>query len=399
MNMRPVILLGVASLCSCLAIDQPIYRLMQDSQARASLQSDHQQPAAKPAPWPVQLEMRVPFEPTAFPSEGRIYLMYELHLTNFGTAPIYLSRIEVLDADAAAAPVVTFDTDQLETMLQPLGGKTLPDPKARLLIGDGQSAIAFMSIALDRGSHIPDRLLHHVITTDSVAEGAVIGTHHTELHVLGAPVEGTNWLAADGPSNDQDNHHRRGVVILDGRAVDSRRYAIDWKQIKDDVSFSGDPREVRSYYSYAKPVLAVADGRVVTARDGLPDNVPGHGESFHPAVPITIETVAGNTITIDLGGGQFAHYMHLQPGSLRVKKGDRVRRGQQLARIGASGDAREPHLHFEVTTSSKLMTGEGVPYLINRYRCKSASGGGIELRIHELPLNNSVVVFGEDHGK
>jgi murein DD-endopeptidase MepM/ murein hydrolase activator NlpD len=99
-----------------------------------------------------------------------------------------------------------------------------------------------------------------------------------------------------------------------------------------------------------KAVLAVAAGRVVTARDGIPENIPGHGDAFHPAVPITSETVAGNTITLDLGGGQFAYYMHLQPGSLRVKAGNHVRRGQALARVGGSGDAREPHLHFEVTT-------------------------------------------------
>ena len=75
--------------------------------------------------------------------------------------------------------------------------------------------------------------------------------------------------------------------------------------------------------------------------------------------------------------------------------GDRVRRGQVVARIGASGDAREPHLHFEVTTSPKLLAGEGVPYLIDRYRCKSASDGPVELHMRELPLDNSVVVFGE----
>ncbi|HKV61412.1 MAG TPA: M23 family metallopeptidase [Candidatus Acidoferrum sp.] len=340
----------------------------------------------------------MPFEPTAFPSGPHSYVMYELHLTNFGATPLSLSRIEVLDADAGAAqPIATFEAEQLESMLQPLGGKTLSAPKERLVIADGQSAIAFMSVAFDRGSHIPDRLLHHVSTVDSVAKGAVISTHYTELHVLGPPVEGPNWRADDGPSNDQDNHHRRGVVILDGRAVDSRRYAIDWKQIRDDASFSGDARDVRSYYSYGKAVLAVDDARVVTARDGLPDNIPGHGESFHPAVPITLETVAGNTITLDLGGGQFAYYMHLQPGSLHVKAGDRVRRGQVVARLGASGDAREPHLHFEVTTSSKLLAGEGVPYLIDKYRCKSTGDGPMELRIRELPLNKSVVVFGEDH--
>jgi murein DD-endopeptidase MepM/ murein hydrolase activator NlpD len=116
-------------------------------------------------------------------------------------------------------------------------------------------------------------------------------------------------------------------------------------------------------------------------------------------VPITFETVAGNTITLDLGGGQFAYYMHLQPGSLRVNAGDRVRRGQALARVGDSGDSREPHLHFEVTTSSQPLVGEGVPYLIDRYRCKSARDGRAELYIHELPLGGSVVIFGEDRTK
>ncbi len=341
--------------------------------------------------------MHVPFDPTAFPSGPHVYLMYELHLTNFMPMPISLSRIEVLDADAEASkPIATFETAQLETMVQPLGGKALSDPKDRLVIADGQTAIAFMSIALDRGSPIPNRLLHRVTTAYAPEEGAVISTHHTELHVLGPPLEGADWLADDGPSNDQDNHHRRGVVILDGQPVDSRRYAIDWMQTRDGASFSGDARDVRSYYSYGKAVLAVADGRVVTARDGLPDNVPGHGDAFHPAVPITLETVAGNTITLDLGGGQFAYYMHLQPGSLRVKAGDRVRRGEVLARVGDSGDAREPHLHFEVTTSSKLLAGEGVPYLIDQYGCNSTCDGPAKLHTHELPLDHSVVTFGEE---
>ena len=382
--MRQYILFAAACLCSYPAIAQ-----IQNQP------SDNKTTANRP-PWPVQLEMRVPFEPTAFPSGPHVYLMYELHLTNFTPMPISLSRIDVLDPDAGAArPIATFEAAQLETMLQPPGGRALSDPKDRLAIADGQSMIAFMSVAFDRGSHIPAKLLHRVTTAYAPEEGAVVSTHHTELHVLGPPVEGTDWLASDGPGNGQDNHHRRGVVIVDGTPVDSRRYAIDWEQIKDGVTFSGDARDARSYYSYGKPVLAVADGRVITARDGLPDNVPGHGDAFHPAVPITLETLAGNTITLDLGGGQFAYYMHLQPGSLRVKEGDRVRRGQVLARIGASGDAREPHLHFEVTTSSKLLAGEGVPYLIDRYSIKTTSDGPAELHTHELPLDKNVVIFGE----
>jgi Peptidase family M23 len=364
--------------------------------AQAQNQPSDNPQAAKQPPWPLQLEMRVPFDPTAFPSGPHLHLMYELHVTNFMPMPISLSRIEVLDADAAnAQPIATFETAQLDTMFQPIGGKTSSDPKDRLVLGEGQGAIVFMSIAFDRSSPIPGRLLHRVTTAYAPGEGAVITTHHTELQVLGPPVDGEDWLAEDGPSNDQDNHHRRGVVILNGQSVDSRRFAIDWKQVKEGVPFSGDARDAHSYYCHGQAVLAVADGRVITARDGLPENIPGHGDAFHPAVPITLETVAGNTITLDLGDGQFAYYMHLQPGSLRVKAGDRVRRGQLLAHVGASGDAREPHLHFEVTTSSKLLSGEGVPYVIDRYSSKRTSDGPAELHTHELPWDKSVVSFGE----
>src|SRR5689334_19609476 len=71
------------------------------------------QPASVPvAPsWPpLQLEMRVPCEPSAFPSAGRTHMTYELHLRNFAARPLTLQRIEVLDADAVAtAPLASFD--------------------------------------------------------------------------------------------------------------------------------------------------------------------------------------------------------------------------------------------------------------------------------------------------
>jgi hypothetical protein len=158
-SMRLLILLAAACLFSCSVIAQT-----------QNQRSD--KGAAKQAPWPLQLEMRVPFEPTAFPSGPHVYLMYELHLTNFMPMPVSLSRIEVLDADAGTSKTIaTFETAQLETMLQPLGGKALSDPKDRLVITDGQSAIAFMSIVLDRGSHIPDSLFHRVSTADLEEQG------------------------------------------------------------------------------------------------------------------------------------------------------------------------------------------------------------------------------------
>jgi len=347
---------------------------------------------AENSPQPLQLEMRVPFEPAAFPSNGRTYLAYELYLTNFSENPLTLGRIEVLDADTtAAAPIAAFEGKDLDVLLQTVGGSHDGKGNVRQIEGGG-SVVVFMWVPCEPGVDVPKQLRHRVVTAENAAEGAVIGTHHIELKVLGSPVSGSNWLASDAPSNDADNHHRRGIFVLDGHALISRRYAIDWMRVQDGKSFAGDPKDKRAYYTYGMPVIAVADASVVTVRDGLPDNVPGHNEQFHPAVPITMDTVTGNTITLDLGSGQFAYYCHLQPGSGRVKVGEHVKRGQVMGLIGSSGDAREPHLHFEIANSPKALAGEGLPYVIDHYRVKS--GAGWESRTHEMPLKDMVIDFG-----
>ncbi|HEY0799210.1 MAG TPA: M23 family metallopeptidase [Steroidobacteraceae bacterium] len=94
----------------------------------------------------------------------------------------------------------------------------------------------------------------------------------------------------------------------------------------------------------------------------------------------------------NLGGGQFAHNCHLQPGSVRVKVGERVKRGQAMALIGASGDAREPHLHFEIANSPKPFAGEGLFYLIDHFSVRSENGWGSRAR--ELPLKDKLIDFG-----
>ena len=346
--------------------------------------------------WPPQLEMRVLFEPTAFPSDGRTYLTYELYLTNFAASPITLRRVEVLDADdSSAAPIAAFEAPQLNSLVQPIGAQSSADGNSDPhQLGGGRSVAVFLWIALEHGVSVPSHLRQRVTTAEFVAEGAVVATHHRELLVLGPPVTGANWLADDGPSNDPENHHRRGILVFQGRALISRRYAIDWQQNQNGKDYSGDASDKRSYYAYGKPVLAVADSTVVTVTDGLPDNVPRHNGEFNPAVEMTPDTVFGNHIVLDLGGQQFASYLHLQPGSARVKVGDHVRRGQVLAKIGGSGDAREPHVHFQVQTSSDPLAGEGVPYLIDHYRVKSADDVW-HTRTRELPLGGMLIDFGQ----
>lgn len=86
--------------------------------------------------------------------------------------------------------------------------------------------------------------------------------------------------------------------------------------------------------------------------------------------------------------------MHLQPGSIHIKAGDHVRKGEILGKIGNSGDAREPHLHFEVTTSPMLLKGEGLPYLIDHYRLGFQQGFN-DIHNNELPKEKEIVAFRE----
>jgi hypothetical protein len=345
---------------------------------------------------PPQMELRVACDPTAYPSDGRTHLMYELYMTNFSGDPIVIRRIEVLDADVPAEkPLAAFEGEQIDSLMQNIGGQLSPDA-ARRQIDAGATVVVYLQIDVGSQARLPDKLKHRVLTAGDSIEGAIATTDRTEIKVLVPPVHGTHWQAYDGPSNDRENHHRRGGLVLDGRRSISSRYATDWFLTDGKIYkwHKGDAHDKNSYYSYGQPVFAVGDGIIVAARDGMPDNYPGPVEDFRRAVSLTFETALGNMFVLDLGGGQFAHYGHLQPGSLRVKPGDRVRSGDVLARIGVSGDPNVPHLHFEVTTSAKPLAGEGVPYVIDQFRVMS-SDGAWSTRTRELPSRNMLVTFGQ----
>lgn len=220
-----------------------------------------------------------------------------------------------------------------------------------------------------------------------------------DVAVLGPPLRGEGWLIANGP--DSVSGHRRGLIAAEGSYAIAQRFAIDHVKLDSTGrTYTGDQAKNESYYAEGVDALAVADGVVAATKDGIPENVPGVNSR---AVPITLETVGGNYVIIDIGRGRYAFYAHLKPGSLRVRPGDRVRRGQVVGLVGNSGNSTEPHLHFHVMDGTLPLGSEGVPYVYETFelvgRCRRAFAEcqrtPPETRRREMPMANMIVRFPE----
>ena len=69
----------------------------------------------------------------------------------------------------------------------------------------------------------------------------------------------------------------------------------------------------------------------------------------------------GNHVSIEHANGEFSHYLHLKNGSVAVKVGDRIERGQRIGALGHSGNSTEPHLHFHLSDGASLGYSRGIP--------------------------------------
>ncbi len=109
-------------------------------------------------------------------------------------------------------------------------------------------------------------------------------------------------------------------------------------------------------------VLAVADGKVLRGRDGMADKLLGDYASKAAWQSALKGKDCGNGLVIDHGGGWTTQYCHLKQGSLVVKPGQSVQRGQRLGKVGYSGRVEFAHVHITVRHNDKVVdpfTGQG----------------------------------------
>jgi len=332
------------------------------------------------------VDVTVPKPPTPVLTDGQRVLVYELHVTNLsavtsvGARELTLQSVEIFPTLAATHPLATLRDSALRACLRNAG--TAPamtmshDAMAApstSRIAPGQRAILFLWLPIAGETKMPTLLRHRmtfsmsdstnrgsvdvISTLDSVVTPVVSGG---QVPTIGAPLNGGDWLAGNGPSNTSD--HRRSIVPLDGRVWISQRFAIDFVKIGPNGDTWHDDRSKNAnYWGFGEPVIAVADGEVVAAVDSIADNPRG-------VLPQSnIATLAGNYVILRISPSQYAMFAHLQRGSVSVRAGQRVRRGDVLAKLGNSGQATAPHLHFQLMDAPAPLAAEGIPFLLDRF--------------------------------
>lgn len=178
------------------------------------------------------------------------------------------------------------------------------------------------------------------------------------------PLSGA-WVTVVGPGFSEP--HR--WALNEEFALDVIRVGASGRTCKGDCS------KLNDYYGWGEPVLAVADGVVVAVEAKQEESsarLRQPGESSEAFMQRTMAEqekllskgaagVAGNLVVIQHEGGEYSHYAHLAAGSVKVRPGEKVAKGQVIAKLGHTGNSTEPHLHFTIADGPDPLYARSLP--------------------------------------
>jgi hypothetical protein len=336
-------------------------------------------------------------------SNGRRELAYELQLINRTQSTVTVRSLEAL---ANGKVVQKLSGAALETQMAPYG-----QPQHSVKLKPGQGAYVLMDVSLAGKAKVPAELTHRIAVTMQPKQAAVatnyelapVKVNRREAIVVAPPLRGPGWVVANGCCAEF-NAHRGTVLPVNGAAHVAERFAIDFVQIDPlGMLVNGPLDQLSSYPYFGDEVHSATAGTVVGVLDNVPETPAG---SFPPS--ITAEKAGGNHVVVAIGGGRYAFYAHLQPGSVRVKVGQKVQVGQTLGLLGNSGNSDAPHLHFHIMSTPHPLEANGIPYRFSNFTVEGtlANTAGIQegevakveptergVRHAELPLTNQVLSF------
>ena len=355
-----------------------------------------------------RVEVVCPSPPVPVRIDKQQVLVYELHITNFDSVPLKLTRIEVFGNESSGKAISTLAEGSLAAAMTLVGSKMgdankMGDPNASKdtpSIGPGGRGIVFLWIQLPINEAPPSTLRHKMVfsaaaesaTSEATLEVFPVPVSRDSVPTLSPPFSGGTWLAGDGPTNNSP--HRRSIFAIDGYVYSPERFAIDWIKVGPNGDSHHDgTKSNENWWGFGEPVLAVADGEITEVVNGIADNIP------RSSPPVTLDNIAGNHVILQISTTQFVTYAHLQNGSIRVHLHDKVSRGAALARLGNSGNTTGAHLHFEVTDRNSVLQSQGVPFVFPSFTYLG-SGADYEIDKHvsvpwegSIPPGDAVIKF------
>lgn len=156
------------------------------------------------------------------------------------------------------------------------------------------------------------------------------------------PIKG-EWTVFWGGDTKEQNYHV--VAKMQKNAFDIIITNAAGKSYKTDGKKNED------YYAFGQPLSAPCDAEVVFAVDGVKDNIPGKMNTM-----LTI----GNSVLLKTKNNEYILFAHFKQGTIKVKKGDKVKIGQLLGQCGNSGNSSEAHLHFHIQDEEDFNVATGI---------------------------------------
>ncbi len=304
-------------------------------------------------------------------SDGLRHYAYELTVINQSTGTATLTSVQPVTADRSDIGEDLLG-ERLATLFR-VNGKDSSEPT----LAPGGSATLFLDQTTDAGASVPDTIEHQVQLTFTPAAAGREKPKAKRMDLTGVPVQvdtlapvvvspplrGSGWVVGNGCCSPI-NAHRGSTLSINGAVSVAQRFAIDFVQLTDQGrALTGDAKKVESYPAFGRTVYAAASGTVVGLRDGEKEQTPG-------ALPAdaTIQSADGNYLVIDIGGGRYAFYAHMQPGTIKAQLGDRVETGDELGLLGNTGNTDAPHLHFHVMDGPSPLRSNGLPFVFDHFQ-------------------------------
>lgn len=302
------------------------------------------------AQMPISAELTLLAAPATLVRADGAQIAYEIRVASFHRSPMRLQTLEILDGEGR--PLGRYEGDRLAALV---GGQWVAEDADRTLLAPAGHTLLFVNQRLERPiAAVRHRLTYTVGDRPPVTVESAPHPVAAAPRPFGPPIRGGRWSAIYQPA--MEFGHRRYVYAVNGTPRVPGRHAIDFfhaDRNPKEPRYAADP-------GFGAGVIAVADGTVVAARDDFADP-----ERRDPN-PVDPENATGNYVALDIGNGRIAFYEHLRQG-LSVKKGDRVRRGQLLGRVGATGQVGGTHLHFHVADTNSPLGAEGLPFALDGF--------------------------------